>query len=358
MKYFAILTIACSFLLNGCISDKERVVRPDEFSMLQSNPAELILDGKSSDITIGMIGDILLHYPLYTYDNYDLSFSAVKAEMTGTDFLLANQESLPGGVELGLSGYPQFNSPKQIIRDLKANGVDLLSIANNHTLDQQESGLLKAIGHMNEYGMPYIGAYESAEDRGTKRIIDVKGVRIGVLAYTYGLNGAAIPKGKGYLVSLIAKDRMEVEIRELKAEADLTVVSIHWGDEYMLQPSEKQVELAEWLASQGVDIVFGHHPHVLQRYAKIGQTEIFYSLGNFYSAQAFDSTNVGGIAKVHLSIIELAGRRFMEVEKSTFHPTAVIRDENEKFIVVPLRDAVGRTGFDEKWVAEQVGLPE
>jgi len=335
---------------------EEKVVRPDDFALLQCNPLVLDLNEKTTDMTIGMIGDILLHYPLYTYDQYDVSFRAVKDEMSSTDFLLANQESLPGGVELGLSGYPLFNSPKHIIRDLKANGVDLLSIANNHTLDRKESGLMKAIGHMNEYGMPYIGGYESIEDRNTKRIFDVKGVRIGILAYTYSLNGAAIPKGKGYLVSLIDKGRMETEIKEMKKEVDLTVVSIHWGDEYVLNPSERQEELAEWLASEGVDIVFGHHPHVLQRYTKIGNTEVFYSLGNFYSAQAFDSTNIGGIAKVHVSSIELAGRRYVQIDKSTFYPTAVVKDENRRFVVVPLKDASTNTSFDEEWAMNHVGL--
>ncbi|MFS0688584.1 CapA family protein [Sporosarcina sp. 179-K 8C2 HS] len=356
MKRFAILTIACSFLLTGCIQNEEKVSRPDNFAMLDSNPQEINLTVKSSDITVGMIGDILLHYPLYTYDNYDLSFSAVKDEMTGIDFLLANQESLPGGVELGLSGYPLFNSPKHIIRDLKANGVDLLSIANNHTLDRNEGGLMKALGHMNEYGMPYVGAYESVEDRETKRIFEVKGIRIGILAYTYSLNGLAIPKGKGYLVSLIDKVQMETDIREMEEEADITVVSIHWGDEYALQPSGRQEELAEWLSSEGVDIVFGHHPHVLQRYAKIGNTSVFYSLGNFYSAQQFDSTNIGGIAKVQISTVELAGKRFMEMGKSTFFPTAVIRDEKRRFVVVPLKDARIYNRFDEEWAMDHVGL--
>src|SRR5690606_38049023 len=195
LKRFAIVSIAFSFLLTGCNKIKEEVIHPDDFAMIQSNPMELTIAGTSTELTIGMIGDILLHYPLYTYDSYDIPFSAVKDEMMNTDFLIANQESLPGGVELGLSGYPQFNSPKHIIRDLKANGVDLLSIANNHALDQNESGLLKAIGHMAEYGMPYIGDHESIEDRETKRIFDVKGERIGVLAYTYSVNGAAIPRG-------------------------------------------------------------------------------------------------------------------------------------------------------------------
>lgn len=356
LKRFAISFIACGFLLTGCIQHQENTLHPDDFAMLQSNQADVDITGTTTNITIGMIGDVLLHYPLYTYDNYDIPFSAVKEQMTGTDFLLANQESLPGGAELGLSGYPQFNSPKHIIRDLKANGVNLLSIANNHTLDQKETGLLKAIGHMKEYGMPYIGAYESVEDRETKRIFDVKGVRIGILAYTYSLNGAAIPKGKGHLVSLVNKESMEKDIQEMNGKADILVVSIHWGNEYALEPSAQQEELAKWLASQDVDIVFGHHPHVLQRYEKIDDTEVFYSLGNFYSAQAFDSTNVGGIATVHVSKVEVAGKGFLEVGESTFYPTAVIRDENKRFVVVPLKEAGGKTSFGEAWVAEHVGL--
>ncbi|WP_432357376.1 CapA family protein [Sporosarcina sp. UB5] len=357
MKQLVILSIVCSMLLTGCMSNKEKTIRPANFAMLQINPAKVDLSEKSAHFTIGMIGDILLHFPLYTYENYDISFSAVKDKMTDIDFLLANQESLPGGVELGLSGYPLFNSPKHIIRDLKANGVDLLSIANNHTIDRNESGLLNAIGHMKEYGMPYVGAYESADDHETKRIFDVKGVRIGVLAYTYGLNGLVVPKGKDYLVSLIDKEQIATEIIEMEKEADLTVVSIHWGNEYALQPSDHQKELAEWLSSKGVDIIFGHHPHVLQPYTKIGNTEVFYSLGNFYSAQAFDSTNIGGIAKVHVSAVELGGKRFIELGNPTFYPTAVIRDENRRFVVVPLKDASGKAIYNEEWVAAHVGLP-
>lgn len=357
MKQIAILLMIYGCLLTGCSGNEEQVDVPDDFMSIQSNPVEMKLNGKTTQITIGMIGDILLHNPLYTYENYNLSFQAIKDKMTEIDFLLANQESVPGGVELGLSGYPRFNSPKHIIRDLKANGVDLLSIANNHTMDQSESGLLKAIGYMKEFEMPYIGAYESAEDRETQRIFEVNGVRIGVLAYTSSLNGLAIPKGKGYLVSLIDRERMEKDIREMRTESDILVVSIHWGEEYALQPSMKQEELAEWLAAEGVDIIFGHHPHVLQRYTEIGNTKVFYSLGNFYSAQQFDSTNIGGIAKVEITKTEIAGKRFMTVGESTFFPTAVVRDENRRFVVVPVKEAGAKVSFDETWVEEHVGLP-
>lgn len=226
MKRIILLSIVCVFFLIGFSKNEESIIRPGDFATIQCNPSDMHLNGKSSVITIGMIGDILLHHPLYTYDNFDKSFSAVKDQLTDTDFLLANQESPPGGVELGLSGYPLFNSPKHIVRDLKATGVDLLSIANNHTLDRGDKGLLKSISHMDEYGLPYVGAYKSQEDRETKRIFEVKNVRIGVLAYTNSLNGLAIPKGKGYLVSMIDEDRMAEEIKQMKVEVDLTVVSI------------------------------------------------------------------------------------------------------------------------------------
>lgn len=349
-----LLSIVCSCLLSGCIRNEEKVIHPDDFARLQCNPPEMKLNEKSTAITVGMIGDILLHYPLYTYDTYDIPFSSVKNRLLGIDFLLANQESLPGGVEFGLSGYPRFNSPKHIIRDLKANGVDLLSIANNHAMDLSENGLLKAIHHMKEYGMPYIGAYESAEDREEKRIFDVKGIRIGVLGYTYSLNGLGIPRGKGYLVSLIDRVKMETEILEMKKVADIIVVSIHWGNEYALQPSDNQRELADWLAAQEVDIVFGHHPHVLQPYTEIGETKIFYSLGNFYSAQQFDSTNVGGIAEVEISNVQVAGKSFTEVGEASFYPTTVIRDENRRFVVVPLEP--GSAKYDAQWAEGHVGL--
>ena len=193
-------------------------------------------------------------------------------------------------------------------------------------------------------------------DRKTKRIFEVKGVRIGIVAYTYSLNGLVVPKGKDYLVSMIDKERMEKEVKEMDEDVDLTVVSIHWGDEYSLQPSARQEELAESLAAAGADIIFGHHPHVLQRYTKIGDTEVFYSLGNFYSAQQFDSANIGGIAKVHISTTDLAGQRFLKIKKSTFYPTAVVQDENKRFVVVPLKEAGRHTSFNEEWAMDHVGL--
>lgn len=351
----ALVVLYTSCLLNGCAGKEQRSMQVSDFGYINCQPPMLTMKERTTHMTIGMTGDILLHHPLYTFNSYEESFRLVKEEMTGIDFLMANQESMPGGTELGLSGYPLFNSPKHIIRDLQLAGVDMLSIANNHTLDRSAKGVMNTIAHMKEYGMSYVGAYESMEDRETKRIFEVEGVRLGIVAYTYGLNGLPIPKGKEYMVSLIDKEGMEKDIQALKKEADLIIVSVHWGVEYSLQPSDAQEEFAHWFAEQGVDIVFGHHPHVLQPFTQIGATKIFYSLGNFFSAQQFDSTFVGGIGKVQVVIHELAGKKSIEVGEASFFPTAVLKNQvNAPFVVAPLHMAT--TQYDDQWVERIVGL--
>lgn len=343
--------------VNSLLDKQPTVLKAPADFLKRGNSTTLHFEPHSKTITIGMIGDILLHHPLFTYDNYDFAFAGVKDKLIGIDFLLANQESMPGGKELGLSGYPSFNSPKHIIRDLKVNGVDMISIANNHTIDRKEAGLRKAIGHIKEYNMPYVGAYTSIEDKSANRILEVDGIQIGVLSYTYGTNGNPVPHGKEYLVSLIDRERMQKEISHLSELVDVVVVSMHWGNEYQLAPSQGQEELAQFVSDAGADIIFGHHPHVLQKYDEVGKTKVFYSLGNFYSAQQFDSTNIGGIARVTVTKTEVAGKYYTEVLDPVFYPTAVKRDDKKRFVVVPLRNAGTSAMYDEGWIGKHLGVP-
>lgn len=358
MRKRVLLTVFSFLMLNGCgpLGKEKAVEVPDDLAMIQCKLDPLNLKENATHITVGMVGDILLHNPLYKYEDYNPSFAAISDELHEIDFLLANQESLPGGKELGLSGYPRFNSPKHIIRGLKANGVDMINLANNHTMDQNELGLRKAIGHMKAYGMPYVGAYESQEDRETERIVEVNGIQIGVLAYTFGTNGLPVPAGKDYMVGLTDREKMQNDIQSIRGKVDVVVVSIHWGMEYVLEPSNYQKELAQFLADAGVDIVFGHHPHVLQRYEKVGETHVFYSLGNFYSAQQFDTTNIGGIGKVSIRKQEFAGHEMTTVSEAHLIPTAVIRNAQRRYVVVPLEQAGSLASKNVKWVEEHVGL--
>lgn len=280
-------------------------------------------------IEIGMIGDILLHSPLYNYSSFLPSFQNVEEELTRLDFLLANQESIPAGETFGFSGYPNFSSPSHIIRDLKTIGVDLISCANNHTLDKKEAGLLAAIETMEANKIPYMGAYKSLEDQQTDRIFEVKNIKLGFLNYTFGLNGHQIPKGKEYLVNIINTEQMIKDIHSLKEQVDVVIMSVHWGEEYALEPSESQRELAHLLANAGADIIFGHHPHVIQPYERIttneGESHVFYSLGNFFSAQQFDSTNIGGIAKIQITKKEVQDKVMLDIKNPSFTGTIVTK---------------------------------
>ncbi|MHA6261045.1 CapA family protein [Sporosarcina sp. CAU 1771] len=357
MKKNCLLFLVMAFVLSGCTSGKSvEIDIPNDFTSRGTIPV-MDIHSTQTTISIGMIGDILLHNPLYTYDNYDFAFASVKEKLTGIDFLLANQESMPGGAELGYSGYPSFNSPKHIVRDLKANGVDMLSIANNHTIDRLEKGTMSAIRNIKEYDMPYVGAYSSFEDQAVDRIVDVDGVRLGILAYTYGTNGIPVPQGKEYLVSLIERERMEKEIKRLKDLVDVMIVSMHWGNEYQLKPSSEQEELAQFVSELGADIIFGHHPHVLQKYDEVNETKVFYSLGNFYSAQQFDSTNIGGIAKISATKESIAGKSSTKIHEPNFFPTAVIKDSAQRFQVIPLKEAGAKAIYGEEWAINHLGVP-
>lgn len=312
----------------------------------------------STTATIGMIGDVLLHNPIYTYPNFDFAFEEIKDKTASIDFLLANQESMPGGVELGLSTYPKFNSPKHILPALQNIGVDMVTFANNHTFDKGEIGVRKSIEHANEYGLEYVGAYESFKDRKTQRIVEVNGIKIGVLAYTYGTNVELDLDDKEYLVNYIDRERMENEIKEMKPMVDVTIVSLHWGPEYHLETSEDQAELAQFVSDAGADVLFGHHPHVLQRYGEVGNTKVFFSLGNFYSAQPFDYTNFGGIAKLSVTKEQTGDQKTVTIEDPRFFPTGVIRDQDKRFKVVPLSTANPTITYNDEWVENHVGVPK
>ncbi|WP_082460988.1 CapA family protein [Psychrobacillus sp. FJAT-21963] len=315
------------------------------------------VDYEEKRMEIGMIGDILLHLPLYNYASFLPSFEPVREKLESLDLLLANQESIPAGPEFGLSGYPNFSSPTHIIRDLKEVGVDMISMANNHTLDQGEAGVLSAIRHMKKYSMPYMGAYETIEDLQTDRILEVENIHFGLLNYTYGMNGYNTPTGKDYLVNTIDADRIIKEIQVLKDKVDFVIVSIHWGSEYELEANDQQKQLAHAMAEAGADIIFGHHPHVIQPYEEIATkdghtTHVFYSLGNFFSAQSFDFTNIGGIAKVSVLKKTINGKEVLKLEDPSFIATAVIKENPYK--VYPLEEVESKVNQTDEWVQEHL----
>lgn len=324
------------------------------FLPIQSHePRKTFVEAKlySKTITLGAVGDILIHDWIYndakTADGYDFTpmFQHIKQTLQQPDLLLANQETILGGKEIGISSYPLFNSPQEIGDALKDAGVDIVSTANNHSLDKGEEGLVASIHYLDAIGLPHVGTYKNASEKQQLQILNANGIRVAYLSYTYGTNGIPVPKGKEYLVNLIDRKAMKEEITRAKQKADVIVMSIHWGNEYQRFPNTEQNELAQFLAEEGVDIIFGHHPHVLQpmewKKASNGhQTLVIYSLGNFISGQNNNYKDIGGMATIEVTkTVDIDGVK-ISLNTPAFYPTYVSKiNYLRNYRVVPLQDA-------------------
>lgn len=280
------------------------------------------MDDNYGKVTLGATGDILLHKRVYNKakkdDGFDFTemFSEVKPLFSEDHLIIVNQESIIGGEEMGLSCFPHFNSPVEIGYTLKDMNVDIVNIANNHTLDHGEKGILKSIENWEKIGLPYVGAYKSKEDQETLRIIHKNGLRICFLSYTRTTGGKKVPKGKEYLINQYGPTRFagyrdvagvrrlinQIRKRDL---ADVVVLSIHFGKEYQMLPTAYQTETASNLSDAGADVIIGHHPHVLQPPAFLtnskGETTFTaYSLGNFFSGQRGLYRQIGGYMTIDI----------------------------------------------------------
>lgn len=237
------------------------------------------------------------------------SYEHVADRISSADVAFINQETLMCGDGYDISYYPTFNSPRDVGYDLVDVGFDVVNIANNHMLDKTGSGLERTIEFWKEQPVLMIGGYESEEDFNTPRFLESGGLRIAFLSYTYGTNGFVIGNEYNawvpYLYKNMASEEIDAETIKAqtaaaKADSDILIVSVHWGKEGAFVPSDSQKECAKLFADLGVDVIIGHHPHVIQPVEWIEgedgtKTLCVYSLGNFMAEQAYDYNMVGGM---------------------------------------------------------------
>lgn len=264
-----------------------------------------------SKLTLIMGGDALLHASVYNdakQENGDYDFSSMLKTLEDVipkyDLAFYNQETILGGKELGLSTYPAFNSPQEFGDNMLSLGFNLISLANNHTLDRGEKAVRSSLAYWKDKPALTAGSYESFQTRNAPKILEKNGIKYALLAYTYGTNGIPVPKGKEYLVNVYTKAMLENDIRAIREQVDLLIVSMHWGIEYEFEPSAEQKKYAKLLADLGVDLVIGTHPHVVQPVEYIGDTLVFYSLGNLISAQKGTNKRIGMLGSVEIEKLE------------------------------------------------------
>lgn len=270
-------------------------------------------------IHMSVTGDIMCHLTNIknaynsTSKDYDFSnvFKNIKKYTLNADITVGNLETTFAGSSRGYTGYPTFNTPEILGKNLKDIGYDVLSTANNHCMDKGYSGIESTLNFLDEYGLEHYGTARNEEEQDTILVKDVNGIKIAFLAYTYGTNGISIPSGKEYSVNLIDKDLIKEHIALAKEQdVDVICVSMHWGNEYKLKQNSTQEELADFLFENGVDIILGSHPHVLEPMEKRtitledGTTKdgfVIYSLGNFVSGQIYANTKSTVILDIQLT---------------------------------------------------------
>lgn len=236
-------------------------------------------------------GDGLIHNAVYfSYEQSDGSYNFsgalkyVKDIVKNYDIAYYNQETPFAGGEP--DGYPRFSTPSEFGDAMIDAGFNMVSLATNHTYDKGENGVLNFYNYFKgKKDIVYNGIADSFESRNNFIIGEKNNITYSMLSYTTSTNGLNVPSGKEYLVNVYDKEQVKEDILALRDKVDVLIVAMHWGVEYASKPNNSQIEIAEYLADLGVDIIIGTHPHVLQPITKIDDTIVMYSLGNFISNQ-------------------------------------------------------------------------
>jgi len=402
LKRFIPFLLLIALLIAGIVFTASKIKSPEELnSRTDSQKGENTPKEKEYvSLTIRCAGDIMAHMSQIdgakqsdgTYD-FLPCFEYVTEYFESADLSLANIETTFSG-DGKYSGYPAFDAPDELAQNVKDAGIDVALFANNHMLDTKLAGAKRTVEVLEKAGLTVVGARTDTSASRSK-VIDVKGIKVGIVAYTYetskvdgkrtlngssssGMDGAAeyINTFRYYQFDT-DKKKIADEIAWCRNEgAQVVICYLHWGNEYKSNPSDNDKALASYLAKNGADIIFASHPHVIQPFENIedgtfeevkgsdgavsivatsSSTPVFYSMGNFISNQRTESlsssqgakvaakTEEGIIAEVNLTVCKDDGS--IVIDKATYIPTWVDRYSNGDlydYRVIPLV-----SGFEE-----------
>lgn len=332
----------------------------------ENNSTETTLSNKNTKqdtaepitFTLTSLGDTLCHNTQYwdaynsKTDEYDFSYvyEDIKNYTLSSDITIGSLETTFAGKEKGYSNYPTFNTPDSLATALKDIGVDVVSLAGNHALDYGYIGLCRTIDVFDNIGLSHLGTYKTAEDQEKILIKDVKGVKIAFINYTYGTNGIPLPSGKDFCVNLIDKDFIKKQINQAKEQnVDMIVACMHWGTEYRTTANSEQKDLANFLFENGVDVILGNHPHVLEPMEKKtitlqdGTTKdvfVVYALGNFTADQRDEITRDSAI--LNLTITKNSNGK-ISIDKVNYVPIYMYKNTNvstHKFKILDIEKTI------------------
>lgn len=249
------------------------------------------LQDKADTVSMVITGDVMMHARQMEYDHSAFLQDLVPL-FKGADFALANMEFSLGGRPY--SGYPAFSVPDSYAEYVRNCGVNVFLTANNHILDRGAKGLDRTLRIYDSLGVRYCGTARDSLSlsRNSPLMLKKNGISIALVNFTYGTNASG---GRGFPhVNLMDRKEVRAAIRRAREmQADFIVALPHWGTEYRLNPDKEQREWAEWLVEEGVDVIVGSHPHVVQDSTHIKGKAVFYSLGNCVSNMSATNTRIG-----------------------------------------------------------------
>ena len=289
-------------------------------------------------------GDLLYHDIIYisakkadgTYDFHE-NFEYVKPWLKQADLVLGDFEGTVNKDHY-LAGYPLFNAPGEVMDAIKDAGYQVLDLAHNHILDSQIEGVVSTADAIEKAGMTPVGVYtHESRDKAPLVIKEVNGIKVAILAYSYGFNGieqSISQEDYNRYLSDLDEDKMKAEIERAEKEADITIIMPQMGVEYQIEPTEEQKKLYHKMIDWGADIIFGGHPHVVEpaeTVEKEGDKKlIIYSMGNFISNQRIETMQDVENAKwtergvlMDVTIKKKSGKTTIETAQA--HPSWVSR---------------------------------
>lgn len=259
-------------------------------------------------------GDVLIHPALTEQALADSGtrtpdfgplLAGIAPTVTAADLALCHLEvplAEPGGP---YAGYPNFSAPPQVASALARAGYDSCSTASNHALDQGRDGVRRTLDALDAAGVAHTGSARSAAEAARPVIFDLGVARVAQVSFSYGYNGHELPPDAPWLANTLDADAVLRAARAAKrAGADVVIASLHWGAEYQAEPTEHQRTIARrLLADPAVDLIVGHHTHVVQPFERIGGEWVAYGLGNQVArhSEPRGSTEEGAMARFTFS---------------------------------------------------------
>lgn len=341
-----------------CPGESENVIREDQNKSNENSD----LDQKAtrSQLKIIAAGDMMFHMPqiygaIEDDKGYDFAstFEYIVDIFQGADIAIANLETVVAGDQFGFSGFPRFNSPEAVLDAISDAGFTILVTSNNHSLDMGKTGIENTIDNIKLREMDYLGT--SKDIRRPFVIKDVKGIRVAILSYTYGLNGLdslLTEEERERMVNITDKEVIKLDLAEKAVvDSDFVIAYMHWGNQYHRKASAEQRELAYFLAENGVDLILGSHPHLVQEAEVIEingkESWVFYSLGNLVSNQSYQTMGVSGTdfgVLIELLVQKDSGDSKAYVQMASPIPTWVYKSWTGKaydYSIVPVEKVLG-----------------